>query len=167
MHVPISHATLQCSATPSASMHPRPNPSFLSMAASRRCLGALSKGMGGGSQKKKKGVKEGAKKKDRVTRRLNVAPKPQYVVPRRGGWRGGGYVGETRQDAVRGKVWCMARLQEATPMLFLRRLSAAWSCILRLAWKRELKQRFCFFIFSTPHPSSHPVPVICFFSPMS
>lgn len=53
MHVPISHATLQCSATPSASMHPRPNPSFLSMVASRRCLGALSKGMGGGSQKKK------------------------------------------------------------------------------------------------------------------
>lgn len=43
MHVPISHATLQCSATPpSACMLPRPNPSFLSTVASRQCLGALS-----------------------------------------------------------------------------------------------------------------------------
>lgn len=51
MHVPISHATLQCSATPSASMHPRPNPSFLSMAVSKHCLGALSKGMGRGNKR--------------------------------------------------------------------------------------------------------------------
>ena len=106
------------------------------------------------SKKKKKGSQRGSK-----TERQCYAKRAEEG-------RGGGYVGETRQDAVRGKVWCMARLQEATPMLFLRRLSAAWSCILRLAWKRELKQRFCFFIFSTPHPSSHPVPVICFFFPV-
>lgn len=40
-HVPISHATLQCTATPTTSMRPQPNPSSLSMVASR-----LAKGMG-------------------------------------------------------------------------------------------------------------------------
>ncbi len=48
----------QCSSTPSASMHPRPNPSFLSMVASRHCLGALSKGTEGGGKKSKKGAKQ-------------------------------------------------------------------------------------------------------------
>lgn len=42
IHVPISHATLQCSTAPYASTHSRPNPSFLSMVASRHSLGALS-----------------------------------------------------------------------------------------------------------------------------
>lgn len=59
MHVPISHAILQCSATPSASMHPRPNSSFLSMVASRHCLGALSEGIGGGNRKTVSSLQKG------------------------------------------------------------------------------------------------------------
>lgn len=62
-------------------------------------------------------------------------------------------MGEMRQDAVREKVWCMARLQEATPS------AAPWSCILPLAWKWELKQRFCFFVFFMPF-SPLPTPLL-------
>lgn len=103
MHVPISHATLQCSATPSASMHPRPNPSSLSMAASRHCLGALSKGMRRGNKRGE--VKKGSKiKKD-----------SEFHAERQGD-RGG--VQETGQDALSKKVWCMADCRRPLPYCF-------------------------------------------------
>lgn len=148
MHVPISHATLQCSATPSASMHPRPNPSSLSMVASRQCLGALSKGIGwgGGSQKRSKTERQW------VTHRKTRSQR---------GCKGDGC---SQLDGV-----VHGRLQAATPILVFCNISlllcgTTWTTCTSTCKKMELKHSFVFNFLQDCQCSPPPlVPVVCCF----
>lgn len=140
MHVPISHATLQCS-TPPLRLHAPSTQSIIPEYGGLKAMSgsSLSKGMGwrGGGQKiSQKGSKKAG------------------VTPRKRGDRGD--VQETGQGTLSRMVWCTGGLQRATPILLLHLhlCAAPWNCYFIACLKMVLKHSFVFNFLQAFHPPS-------------